>query len=322
LIQRKLILTPIYFYYPNEIPITLDYKSGLDCWILKTFWKLKEYEIDLNIQLVNDIPKEGIVIFHKGFFLKDLKPNINQFFVCVQADYGRHQFAQCHIVQNPVGVNNFNFSKRSFFEEKLFSFTKSYFIAHWNQNDIIKRDSSRDKQFKNVCYFGIRENFPKELLESDFIRKLKKEGIELKIITDSNKWNDYSQTDCVLAIRDFGNKSHYNKPFSKIINSYLAGVPVIAGNESSAQFLKNHIALDLNIVENSEECFNAIMHIKENYFNCQKSIESQKTQLIDFQDEQIIKNWKNLLQEMQQNYHLWKQSNSFVKFVFFKYRKN
>ena len=312
----------IYFYYPNKIPNTLDYKSGLDCWILKTFWKLKEYKSDLNIHLVNYIPDEGIIIFHKGFFPKDIMPSNTQLFVCVQADYGRHQYAQYHIAQNPLGVSNFNFSKRSFLEEKLFSFTKSYFIAHWNQNDIIKRNSSRGESFKNVCFYGIDQNFPQKLLEPSFKEKLKKEGIDLKIITDSDQWNDYSETDCVLAIRDFENKPHYNKPFSKIVNSYLAGVPVIAGNESSSLYLKNGLGIGISIVTNPDECFNAIKQVKENYLSSLKRIIIDKDKLKEFQDEAIVLSWDKLLREMQHNYQLWLNSSSLAKNIYIKYRKN
>ena len=316
------MLTPIYFYYPNEIPITLDDKSGLDCWVLKTFWKLKEYKSDLNIHLVNYIPDEGIIIFHKGFFPKDIAPSNAQLFVCIQADYGRHQYAQYHIAQNPLGVSNFNFSKRSFLEEKLFWFTKSYFIAHWNQNDIIKRNSSRGESFKNVCFYGIDQNFPQKLLEPSFKEKLKKEGIDLKIITDSDKWNDYSETDCVLAIRDFENKPHYNKPFSKIINSYLAVVPVIAGNESSSLYLKNGLGIGISIVTNPDECFNAIKQVKENYLSSLKRIIIDKDKLKEFQDEAIVLSWDKLLLEMQHNYQLWLNSSSLAKKIYIKYRKN
>ena len=316
------MVIPIYFYYPNEIPITLNYKSGLDCWILKTFWKLKEYKSDLNIHLVNYIPDEGIIIFHKGFFPKEIVPSNTQLFVCVQADYGRHQYAQYHIAQNPLGVSNFNFSKRSFLEEKLFSFTKSYFIAHWNQNDIIKRNSSRGESFKNVCFYGIDQNFPQKLLEPSFKEKLKKEGIDLKIITDSDQWNDYSETDCVLAIRDFENKPHYNKPFSKIINSYLAGVPVIAGNESSSLYLKNGLGIGISIVTNPDECFNAIKQVKENYLSSLKTIIIDKVKLKEFQDEAIVLSWDKLLREMQHNYQLWLNSSSLAKNIYIKYRKN
>jgi hypothetical protein len=316
------MVIPIYYYYPNKIPNTLDYKSGLDCWILKTFWKLKEYKSDLNIHLVNYIPDEGIIIFHKGFFPKDIMPSNTQLFVCVQADYGRHQYAQYHIAQNPLGVSNFNFSKRSFLEEKLFSFTKSYFIAHWNQNDIIKRNSSRGESFKNVCFYGIDQNFPQKLLEPSFKEKLKKEGIDLKIITDSDQWNDYSETDCVLAIRDFENKPHYNKPFSKIINSYLAGVPVIAGNESSSLYLKNGLGIGISIVTNPDECFNAIKQVKENYLSSLKRIIIDKDKLKEFQDEAIVLSWDKLLREMQHNYQLWLNSSSLAKNIYIKYRKN
>ena len=316
------MVIPIYYYYPNKIPNTLDYKSGLDCWILKTFWKLKEYKSDLNIHLVNYIPDEGIIIFHKGFFPKDIVPSNTQLFVCVQADYGRHQYAQYHIAQNPLGVSNFNFSKRSFLEEKLFSFTKSYFIAHWNQNDIIKRNSSRGESFKNVCFYGIDQNFPQKLLEPSFKEKLKKEGIDLKIITDSDQWNDYSETDCVLAIRDFENKPHYNKPFSKIINSYLAGVPVIAGNESSSLYLKNGLGIGISIVTNPDECFNAIKQVKENYLSSLKRIIIDKDKLKEFQDEAIVLSWDKLLREMQHNYQLWCNSSSLAKNIYIKYRKN
>ena len=317
-----MILNPIYFYYPNKIPNTLNYKSGLDCWILKTFWKLKEYKSDLNIHLVNYIPDEGIIIFHKGFFPKDIMPSNTQLFVCVQADYGRHQYAQYHIAQNPLGVSNLNFSKRSFFEEKLFSFTKSYFIAHWNQNDIIKRNFFRGESFKNVSFYGIDQNFPQKLLEPSFKEKLKKEGIDLKIITDSDQWNDYSETDCVLAIRDFENKPHYNKPFSKIINSYLAGVPVIAGNESSSLYLKNGLGIGISIVTNPDECFNAIKQVKENYLSSLKRIIIDKVKLKEFQDEAIVLSWDKLLLEMQQNYQLWRNSSSLAKNIYIKYRKN
>jgi hypothetical protein len=309
----------IYFYYPNEIPITLDYKSGLDCWILKTFWKLKEYKNDLNIHLVNYVPDEGIIIFHKGFFPKAIVPSNAQLFVCIQADYGRHQYAQYHIAQNPLGVSNFNFSKRSFLEEKLFSFTKSYFIAHWNQNGIIKRNTSRGECFENVCFYGIEPNFPKDLLEPSFREKLKSEGVELKTITDSSQWNDYSETDCVLAIRDFNSKSHFNKPFSKIINGYLAGVPVIAGNESSALYLKNKLKIDMPIVKSKEECFEAIKVLKNEYKKRLNEVQIDNEKLFLFKDNAIVLEWEKLIEELQQKFIFWQKSSTITKKIFYQF---
>ena len=309
----------IYFYYPNEIPITLDYKSGLDCWILKTFWKLKEYKNDLNIHLVNYVPDEGIIIFHKGFFPKEIVPSNAQLFVCIQADYGRHQYAQYHIAQNPLGVSNFNFSKRSFFEEKIFSFVKNNFVPHWNQDSIISRDKSRGLLFENVCFYGVPQNFPKEIINQDFKDKLSNEGVVLKIITDSAQWNDYSETDCVLAIRDFNSKSHFNKPFSKIINSYLAGVPVIAGNESSSIYLKNKLKIDMPIVKSKEECFEAIKVLKNEYKKRLNEVQIDNEKLFLFKDNVIVLEWEKLIEELQQKFIFWQKSSTITKKIFYQF---
>ena len=309
----------IYFYYPNDIPVTLDYKSGLDCWILKTFWKLKEYKNDLNIHLVNYVPDEGIIIFHKGFFPKAIVPSNTQLFVCIQADYGRHQYAQYHIAQNPLGVGNFNFSKRSFFEEKLFSFVKNNFVPHWNQDSIISRDKSRGLLFENVCFYGVPQNFPKEIISQDFKDKLSNEGVVLKIITDSAQWNDYSETDCVLAIRDFNSKSHFNKPFSKIINSYLAGVPVIAGNESSSIYLKNKLKIDMPIVKSKEECFEAIKVLKNEYKKRLNEVQIDNEKLFLFKDNAIVLEWEKLIEELQQKFIFWQKSSTITKKIFYQF---
>ncbi len=312
---------PIYFYYPNPIPENIDFKSGLDCWILKTYQILKKATSELTIHLVDTVPDSGIVIFHKGFFPSAIVPNASQLFVCVQADYGRYRFAQCHIAQNPYGVSNVRFSRRSFFEENLFSFSKNFFIPHWNQESIIKRNVERKNEFQNVCFYGVPQNFPKELAGPNFKEKLKSEGIELHIITDSEKWNDYSETDCVLAIRDFSGKPHYNKPFSKIINAYAAGVPVISAKESSAIFLKNEKGLQFPIVNSAEECFNEILNLRDDYEKkIQLVLEKNKTLAI-FHDEQIVLDWIAFLMNIQLVYLDWQRSPRYIKKLFYTIRK-
>ena len=311
--------TPIYFYYPTNYSNTIDYKSGLDCWILKTYLILLENNTKWNIAIGNSIPEVGIIIFHKGFFPKNTIPSKNQLFVCIQADYGRYKYAQCHILQNPAGLNNFKFSKKSFFEEKLFSFVKNSFVPHWNQDNIISRDKSRGLLFENVCFYGVPQNFPKELLETDFSDTLLNEGITLKIITDSSQWNDYSQADCVLAIRDFNSKSHFNKPFSKIINGYLAGVPVIAGNESSSRYLKNMLNNDMPIVKSKEECFEAIKDLKNEYQKRLDEVQQNNEQLNFFKDTSIVMEWETLMEDLQQKFIVWQKSSIVTKKLFYQF---
>ena len=311
--------TPIYFYYPNNFSEIIDYKSGLDCWILKTYIILKKNKTKWNISIGNSIPEEGIVIFHKGFFPKNTIPTKNQLFVCIQADYGRYKYAQCHILQNPAGLNNFKFSKKSYFEQKLFPFVKNNFVPHWNQDNIISRDKSRGLLFENVCFYGVPQNFPKEIMNQDFKDKLSNEGIVLKIIKDSAKWNDYSQTDCVLAIRDFNSKSHFNKPFSKIINGYLAGVPVIAGNESSAIYLKNKLKIDMPIANSKEECIEAILNLKKKYTYRLEEVQHDNLKLGIYHDDEIVLEWETLIEKLQKNYIKWQNSSVITKKIFYQF---
>ena len=312
---------PIYFYYPNEITNTINYKIGADCWILKTYLILKKNNKELNISIGNSIPEKGIIIFHKGFFSDEIYPAKNQLFVCIQADYGRHKYAQCHIMQNPAGLNNFKFSKKSFFEENIFSFTENFSLALWNQINIISRNFSREEIFKNVCFYGVKQNFPKELLDATFVDKLSKEGIVLKVITDENQWNDYSEADCVLAIRDFNNKPHFNKPFSKIINGYLAGVPVISGNESSAVYLKKKAKINLPIVTSPDECFEAIIKLRREYVSRLAEVKEDNKKLYIYHDGEIVLEWNKLLEELQHNYKMWQKSSEFTKKIFFQFCK-
>jgi len=312
---------PIYFYYPHPLPESIDYKSGLDCWILKTYLKLKQSNSALNISIGNLIPDEGIILFHKGFFPKNCIPTSTQLFVCVQADYGRYKFAQCHIMQNPAGLNNFSFSKKSYFEELIFPFSKNVFIAHWNQDNIISRMDTRANTFKNVSFYGVSQNFPQELLDHKFSNKLSKEGISLQIITDSNQWDDYSQTDCILAIRDFNNMPHFNKPFSKIINGYLAGVPVIAGNETSALYLKKKAKINLPIVTSPEACFDAILKLRSEYVSRLAEVKKDNKKLGAYHDVEIVLQWQKKLEALQQHYKLWQKSSASTKKIFFQFCK-
>lgn len=311
--------TLIYFYYPNNFSEIIDYKSGLDCWILKTYLILKEYKTKWNISMGNSIPDVGIILFHKGFFPKNIIPTKDQLFVCIQADYGRYKFAQCHVLQNPAGLHNFKFSKKNFFEEKLFSFVQNSFIPHWNQDNIIPRDKSRGLLFENVCFYGVPQNFPKEIMSQDFKDQLSSKGLFLKIITDSAQWNDYSQTDCVLAIRDFNSKSHFNKPFSKIINGYLAGVPVIAGNESSALYLKNKLKIDMPIVNSKEECLEAILNFKKEFSFRLEEVINNNLKLVIYHDDEIVLEWKTLIEKLQKLYNKWQNSSVITKKIFYQF---
>lgn len=318
--SKKENKTPIFFYYPKQVSEPYYFVMGLENWVLKTYLNLKKSNENLDVHLVNYIPEEGILIFHSGHFPKNIRPTEKQLFVCVQADYSRHRYAQIHVLQNPKGVRNFKFSKKSFFEHRFFSFTEDIFMPHWNQDCIIPRNKDRESVFENLCFFGWPQNLSNELFNKEFEKKLLDEGIQIKIM-DSKNWNNYSEADCVIAIRDFKGKSHYNKPFTKIINSYKAGVPVISGYESSALYLKEELGINLPIVNDINDFLDVVVDVKNNYSTYLNSIPRDNVKLKQFQDEEILVKWHQFLKTLQKQYIVWSKSNEFSKRAYFFFRE-
>lgn len=309
----------IYFYYPGSLPAAPDFKSGLDCWILKTYHMLRNLEKAGPIEITDRIHDSGIFIFHRGFFPSGLRPSLKQYFVCVQADYGRYRFAQYHIHQNPNGPRNFRFSKRSFFEDSLFTFVRNHFIPHWNQENIIKRKRERGLVFENICFMGLEKNLPPQFLAPSFSEKLKSMGLSLQVNTDPRLWNDYSHADCVISVRDLNSKPHYNKPSSKVVNSFLAGVPVISGSESSAIYLKEKLNAPVEIVKSEDEFIQAVLKIKSNYRHYLNAVEQTDRSLSSYHDESIGDEWCNTLSEIRQLSGKWLRSGSFARKFFYFY---
>jgi len=310
----------VYFYYPKEVDwsdLKLDLASGLDCWILQTYLKLKNHNNEFVIRLTSEIPERGIIVFHKGYFPKLLKPTSKQLFVCVQADYGRHKYAQLHIVQNPLGKARLNFSRRAYFERFVFGFSKSYFIPHWNQPGIICRDENRSPELRNVYYFGAIQNLPAALRNTSFSSQLQQMDIEFHIVTNPLQWHNYSNSDCVLSIRDFDQKEHYHKPFSKIINSILAGVPVISGYESSVAYLNRQYQLQLPVAGTSKELEKFIIKLKNDYVKELENVKWMKKRITPFCDDAILQDWVLLLGKLDQLLRQWQGTNKIKRKFFF-----
>ena len=313
----------IYFYSPKaretieklKIYEDLFFQSkGLEFWIHSTFFHLKIKQNLFEPILTDSIPEMGIIIFHKGFFPKDLKPNKNQFFICVQADYGRHKFAQMHIVQNPFQINNFQASKKSVLDS-LFNFATTNFVSHWPQPSLLKRKLHRGNLIENISFFGNKEQIPNEL--EDYLNS---KSINFKAHFDPSTWNNYEHTDIVLAIRSFDEKPYYNKPFSKIVNATLAGCLVIAGAESSAKFYKDNYYPELPIVSSTDELIKAIDLIIENpqdSFNC---LRNSRSKIKNFTEEGVLLQWISILEFAVKKFEDYRESSNFSKEIFYRYR--
>jgi hypothetical protein len=88
--------------------------------------------------------------------------------------------------------------------------------------------------FVNVSYFGLPPRLAPQLRSAKFATRLREHGFNLRIVS-RDRWDDYSDTDAVLAVRSFAPVSWHKFPPSKLYNSWIAGVPALLGSESAYQ---------------------------------------------------------------------------------------
>lgn len=306
----------IFFYSPNiskndhylEFPNT-----GLDAWINQTFSKLSLIQNGFELKMTNNIPEEGIIIFHSGHFPKNIRPNSKQLFICISADYGRSRFAQIHLFQNFEQINRPSIRSMT---DSVFTFTHIDFLPHWPQPKIRKRLSSREPKIKRIGYFGRKENLSKDIF--DFLKDLcKKRGWEFVVVDNYLDWANYSEFDLCIAIRDFSKKDYTYKPFSKVLNSVLAGVPVISSKESSNCYFKYKYYKNLPIVSDLKELERVIFFIDKNYSSVIIDVEKSCVNLELNYEKDLLEKWANLLNNTMAYQDVWVNTTSMIRHLFF-----
>lgn len=234
----------ITFYYPNQQDIvaldglSLDrdwsfFNCGRRIWILQTFIEIEKAVHGLRLSAT--APASGVVVLHSddfySFWHSCTAPK-DVFLVVVRADRSPNLYANIEITQN-------GFSR---------SDLRCRFVPHWPQPGLVIRDSCRGDLVDVVSYRGATEMLHPDLLSSSWAEALGALGLKwdcgaavfhgADTRIDSLAWPDYRQVDVVLAIRPAATTDYPEKPASKLINGWLAGIPCILGREHAYRELR------------------------------------------------------------------------------------
>jgi hypothetical protein len=221
-------LPPVYFYYPRAIAgagalktvDTFAYQPGIYVWTVNTYGYLSR--LGFPCQLTDRLPEDGIIVTHRQLLRNTMTPGPRQVFVCIVADFYRHPFAQLHTVQNGQDP----------LLKRPSQTWPAAFVPLWTETELIPRDPARGDTFANVSYFGLPTRLAPQLRSAAFVKLLRRHGFNFRIV-DRHRWNDYSDTDAVLAVRSFARVSYHKFPPTKLYNSWMAGVPALLGRESA-----------------------------------------------------------------------------------------
>lgn len=263
----------------------------LRAWIVQTYLRLKELNLDVHIS--DSWPDEGaVVLLSDKESLQSLKSNFSKLnkqvtIITIRADeiQWRPFLADIEIVQNGMFANN----------------RDCFFIPHWPQPGIIKRDPKREQKIENVVFKGGKGSLDSIFYSRRWYSELEKRNLNFICSTEHTltAWADYYEADLTLAVRpQFGDKyKRSDKPASKLVNSWFAEVPALLGEEYPFKELKksDFDYLEVKTLEQAIQAIDLLIGDKELY---QKMVQNGIQRSKEFSSSKIAEQWRKLLFEV------------------------
>jgi hypothetical protein len=270
------------------------------CWIFQTWLALERSGFPAH--LTHSMPSDGVLVTLTSCVGADFRAPDGVFFAGIVADSLAHPQAHLHVVQN------------SAHKRRLWN---AAFIPLWPHPNLIPRDPARLDRFENVCFFGENSNLAPELAGRGWQRKLKDElGVNF-IVCGADRWHDYSEADCVVAVRGFGRSAYLHKPATKLYNAWLAGVPFIGGMDS-AYAADGEPGGNFLRATTADELFAHIRHLKEEPELRDRLVAAGRLAGKSFTVEAILGRWKHLLGDtVQRLAERWQRKGVAARHIFY-----
>ena len=195
------------------------FRNGVDVWIVQTYLELKACQAQhgFSVAISERFPTNQPAIAHRD----DLRVGAGyyrSYLADTRADRAAALAAAWHIVQNPTQVD-----------------ARSILIPHWPQPGLMVRDSARS-DIRTLGFFGRMDSIPGFFRDPSFIAELAARGVGFHF--SEQNWRDYRGTDVAVALRFDPEIGSFAKPFSKLVNAWLARVPALLGPEPAYRWLR------------------------------------------------------------------------------------
>jgi hypothetical protein len=194
-------------------------RSGVDVWVISTYLELRARASSLpfGLAIADRFPPGEAVVAHRD----DLRLKTaywRSMVAGVRADRSRIYTTSCEILQSPHQACD-----------------GGAHIPSWPQPGLKPRAAQR-QGVRTLGYFGRPVGLPGFYGDADFQVELHRRGVALAL--NHHDWRDYSATDACIALRDPRAVDVGRKPFAKLVNAWLAGVPALLGPEPAYRALR------------------------------------------------------------------------------------
>lgn len=260
-----------------------------ECWIILTYLHLKRRHLNVSIS-DRFIPGAICVASSLDFGIKDR--TFSSFVIGCRGDGPKPALCDFAIVQNEANVES----------------ETDVLMPLWPQPSLVPRAQERGNQIENIVFKGSEVNLYEAFRSPEFRQELEHLGVRLLISGWSDQtveWNDYSNADLVLAVRDLTEQDALVKPASKLINAWIAGVPTLLGPEPAFRQLKRS-PLDYIEVRTPQEALEAIRKLQQEPSLYQQIIANGVKRAEAYTADRIAHQWREILAgPVAQRYARW-----------------
>ncbi|MEO0455372.1 MAG: hypothetical protein AAF152_02150 [Cyanobacteria bacterium P01_A01_bin.114] len=291
---------PITFYippafWPQDLPTDANqnwpgFGLGIYAWTIQTALRLQAYGFPC--QLSDRLPKTGILLFHSNALRAGpLRPSPQRLPICIKAEALPCPYTPLHIVQNQQ-------------ETRL---GQHYFMPHWPQPGLLRRDRSRGNRFETIAFLGHRNSLAPALQAQRWRDQLAELDLTWQPIVNENawhdytaldsRWHDYRQIDAIVAIRSFDQRRYSHKPATKLYNAWLAEVPAILGPESAYR-ATGHSGRDYLEADSSATLIHHLKQLKRSTKLRKALVNEGIRQVKLYQPQHICQKWCDFLEQV------------------------
>jgi hypothetical protein len=291
------------FYLPERRalcgrdPLTLDpdrnwevFGTGVYVWILQTFLRLRH--AGAPVRLDASPPSSGVVVAHADYverLLGEAEYPARLTIVSARADRRPQLLADVEIVQNASSAEDYQI-----------------FIPSWLQPGLIPRDLSRGNTVKEIAYVGARKQLHAELATPEWVDTLRALGFrwDMRMIAfasndqlySDHRWNDYSTTDVMVALRPPELWAARSKPAAKLQNAWAAGTPAVLSPERAYKELRRS-ELDYLEARSAAEVIEAVRALRSNASLYRGMVLNGEERARDYHPDRLVARWIEALWE-------------------------
>lgn len=255
-----------------------------DDWITQTYLHLRD--AGYPVVAVHSPPADGTVVVHIRRFeeITHASPPPRLRIVSVRAEVlPARRDADWEIVQNAAAARR----------------RRTSFIPVWPQACLIPRDLDRDPTVQRIGYKGFAQNLHPYFRSDVWADELEKRKIEWRPEfwddLDPPEWQDFSDLDLILAVRPSLRRRYRNKPASKLVNAWLAGVPAIAGREHPFRELRRS-GDDYIEISRPEQALSAIDALRSDSDRYGRAVAAGLERGTQFSTSAVVERWIEVLE--------------------------